>query len=88
MSIADMMSEHDSKIRRITDYSSVSEEQKDLLKHYRTVSGYTLRAVELAIKDIQSSIAKESNADIKDILIKRRDELIIACSLISQDADR
>lgn len=49
----------------------IIEQQRQLLKVYREVSGYTVSAVEGAIDSIMDSIKKEHDEDIKALLNKR-----------------
>lgn len=51
--------------------SDIIEQQRQLLKVYREVSGYTISAVEGAIDSIMDSIAKERDEGIKALLSER-----------------
>ena len=49
----------------------ITEQQRQLLKVYRGVSGYTISAVEAAIDGLMDSIKKEHDEDIKALLNER-----------------
>lgn len=51
--------------------SKIIEQQRQLLKVYREVSGYTVSAVEGAIDGLMDSIKKEHDEDIKALLNER-----------------
>ena len=56
--------------RTLSD-SDIIEQQRQLLKVYRYVSGYTIGAVEGAIDNLMDAITKEQDEGIKRLLNER-----------------
>ena len=65
--------------------SDINEQQRQLLKVYREVLGYTISAVEGAIDGILDSIKKERDEDIKALLSERLKTLESNLHIITTD---
>lgn len=70
---------------RAENDSEVLEKQRRLLRVYRSVSKYTISAVEGAIDNLMDAIAVERDEDMKNLLSERLKTLESSLEIMTQD---